>query len=75
MCRSSPRIPSALADWLPALSDCRVPGDAALQRHLDPLHAARSANTQAESDASLRRALARNAANVPVSTLLVGDAV
>ncbi|OSX78708.1 hypothetical protein BU14_0103s0051 [Porphyra umbilicalis] len=74
-CGSSPRIPSALADSLPALSVRRVPGDEALHRHLDLLHAARSAHTQAEAAASLRRALARNAANVPVNTLSVGDAV
>jgi len=59
VCGSSPRVPVALTDSLPALSDRRVPGDEALRNHLDLLHAARSAHAQAEAAASLRRALAR----------------
>jgi len=75
MCGSTPRVPTALIDSLPALSVRRVPGDGALHAHLDLLHAARSAHTQAEVASSLRRALARNAANVPVNTFMVCEAV
>lgn len=69
------RVPTAMTDALPALGDRRVPGDEALHRHLDLLHSARLAHTRAEVDASLRRALGRNASNVPVANLSVGDAV
>ena len=75
MCGSSPRVPSALADLLPVLSDRHVPGDEGLHSHLDLLHTSRSTHTQADAAASLRRTLARNAANVPVNTPTVGDAV
>jgi len=75
MCGSTPRVPTALIDSLPALSARRVPGDGALHAHLDLLHAARSAHTQAEAASSLRRAYAHNAANVPVNTFMVCDAV
>jgi len=75
MCGSSPRVPSVLTASLPALSARLVPGDEALHRHLDLLHAARSAHTQTEAAVSLRRALVRNAANVPVNDFKVGDVV
>lgn len=72
---TTPRVPTAMTDALPALGDRRVPGDEALHRHLQLLHSARMAHTRAEADASLRRALGRNAANVPVADFSVGDAV
>jgi len=73
MCGSAPRLPAALTDSLPALGDRRVPGDDALRTHLSLLHAARAAHTQ--SDVSLRRALARNASNVPPRRWAVGGVV
>jgi len=75
MCGSTPRVATALTDSLPALSGRLVPGDDALRGHLDLLHATRSAHTRAEADSSLRRALARNATNVPVNDYQVGDVV
>jgi len=75
MCGSSPRVPSVMTDSLPALNARRLPGDEALHRHLDLLHASRSAHTQPEAAVSLRRALARNAANVPVNDFKVCDVV
>jgi len=75
MCGSAPRLPAALTDSLPALGDRRVPGDDALRTHLSLLHAARAAHTQSEADVSLRRALARNASNVPPRRWAVGDVV
>lgn len=76
MSGSTPRLPSAITDGLPALSgDNTVAGDEALRLHLELLHSAREAHTKAEADASLRRALARNAANVPHREWSVGDVV
>jgi len=75
MCGSTPRLPTAMTDELPALGDARVAGDKALHRHLDLLHSAREVHTRAEADASLRRALARNATNAAPCALAVGDAV
>jgi len=75
LCGSTPRFRVALPDALPALSDRRVAADEAVYHLLDLLHAARDAHTQAEASSSLRRALARNAASVPVRNYEVGDAV
>lgn len=72
---SSPRVPTALTSGLLALADTRVAGDDALRAHLELLHAAREAHTEAEADMSLRRALARNASNVPHRDWAVGDVV
>lgn len=73
MCGSTPRVPSALTDGLPALAVPRVPGDDALHAHLELLRDARRAHTLAEANSSLRRALARNATNVPPCTWKAGD--
>lgn len=75
MCGSTPRVPTALTSNLPALEETRVAGDEALQSHLQLLHASRVAHAQAEADVSLRRALARNASNVPHRDWVVGDVV
>jgi len=75
MCGTTPRVPTAFSDALPALSERRVPGDDCLHETLSALHAARLAHTQAEADQSLRRALARNATNVPVRSWARGDVV
>lgn len=72
---STPRVPAALTHGLPALVGGTVPGDDALRLHLPLLHAARVAHTQAEADGSLRRALARNASNVPHRDWKAGDVV
>ncbi|KAK1859174.1 hypothetical protein I4F81_001771 [Pyropia yezoensis] len=53
----------------------RVAGDDALRTHLQLLHADRAAHTEAEASVSLRRALARNAANVPHRDWASGDVV
>lgn len=76
MSGSTPRLPSALTDGLPALSgDAVVAGDDALRLHLKVLHDARVAHTRAEADSSLRRALTRNATNVPHREWAVGDVI
>lgn len=75
LCGSTPRVRVAHPDALPALSYRRVAADEALYHLIDLLHAARDAHTEAEASSSLRRALARNAASVPVRNYEVGDAV
>lgn len=75
MCGTNSRVPSTLTDDLPALCPREVAGDEALRSHLQLLHAARAAHAQAEADVSLRRALARNATNIPVRDWAVGDVV
>eukprot|EP00170_Pyropia_yezoensis_P005263 contig_21434_g5277 len=72
---SIPRVPTALTSDLPALEDSRVAGDEALRTHLLLLHASWAAHTEAEANVSLRRALARNAANVPHRYWASGDVV
>lgn len=73
MCGSSPRLPSALTSGLPALGDRRVARDNALLQHLSLLHDTRTAHTQAEADVSLRRALSRSAAHVPLRSCSVSE--
>ena len=75
MSGSVPRLPAALTDGLPALGAGRVAGDDALRTTLSLLPAARVAHTQAEADVSRRRALVRNATNVPPRAWAVGDVV
>eukprot|EP00170_Pyropia_yezoensis_P004363 contig_17856_g4376 len=72
---STPRVPTALTSDVSALADSRVAGDDALRTHLQLLHADRAAHTEAEASVSLRRALARNAANVPHRDWASGDVV
>lgn len=59
MCGTQPRLPSAVHDAPPALSDVRVAGDENLQQTLRSLTRSRVAFLQAEADQSLRRELAR----------------
>ena len=73
MCGSTPRVPTALIDDLPALSQRRVPADDALHQTLSALSTSRLAHTQAEADQPLRRALARYATNVPPPAWARGD--
>jgi len=75
MCGSTPRVPKALIDDLPALSQRRVPADDALHQTLSALSTSRLAHTQAEADQPLRRALARYATNVPPPAWARGDVV
>lgn len=75
VCGSTTRPPAALTDRLAALSNGEVAGDEAIRLHLELLHGARAAHTQAEADASLRRALARNATNAPHRDWAVGHGV
>jgi len=59
LCGSQPRLPSALTDAPPALSEVRELGDSNLQQTLRLLGASRVAFMRAEADQSLRRALQR----------------